>query len=437
MNTILQDGPFPIVGWAGPGGDMLRPDVMRGMAAGGFTVSHSAVGDGTDDPRPVLRALDIAAEAGMRLLLVHPLWHVGDDFVFDDDRRRRMRTLIEAVRDHPGLYGYHLRDEPRFHMLPLLAEVQHFIEDLDGDHVCYLNHFPPIEGWGAATPEAFWLRYVELARPKFLSYDHYPMVLGTDADIAASAGLPNVFPQEKLIVKSDYFACLELVRTMAVHNRVPFWAFTCSVRHGPYPTPTEGHTRWQLFNNLAYGALGLQYFTYAHDEAMVRADGSTTAMWEIGRQVNREILAMAPVLRGLRSVGVFRTGPVWSGTRSMARADQWPMPKLLCEGDPVTLGYLLDAEDRVHVMVVNGSPCSWSRVTLKLDPKAPSASAVPIAAEDAARTPAMREKLYCFDVKARDFRELWPADPQNQLVTLAPGEGRLFRIGGAGAGVNF
>jgi hypothetical protein len=76
-------------------------------------------------------------------------------------------------------------------------------------------------------------------------------------------------------------------------------------------------------------------------------------------------------------------------------------------------------------------------VTLRLDPKAPSTSAVPIAAEDAARTPALHERLFFFDVKLRQFRELWPADPQNQLVTLAPGEGRLFRIGGAGAGVNF
>ena len=85
--------------------------------------------------------------------------------------------------------------------------------------------------------------------------------------------------------------------------------------------------------------------------------------------------------------------------------------------DWLLLYYFLDAEERTHVMVVNGSPCSWARITLKLDAK--------------------REKLFFFDVKAREFRELWPADPQNQLVTLAPGEGRLFRIGGAGAGVNF
>ena len=32
MTTVLDDGVFPIVGWAGPGGDLIRPDVMQGMA---------------------------------------------------------------------------------------------------------------------------------------------------------------------------------------------------------------------------------------------------------------------------------------------------------------------------------------------------------------------------------------------------------------------
>src|SRR4029453_5087487 len=121
---------------------------------------------------------------------------------------------------------------------------------------------PPIEGWGAPTAEAFWRRYIETAHPQFLSYDHYALTVGTDAEIHARSAEPNVFPVEKLIVKHDYFDCLELLRNLSPAYRLPFWAFTCSVRHGSYPTPTEGHIRFQLMNNLAYGALGLQYFTY-------------------------------------------------------------------------------------------------------------------------------------------------------------------------------
>ncbi|MCL5996456.1 MAG: hypothetical protein M1546_10450, partial [Chloroflexi bacterium] len=305
-HTILDDDRFPIVGWAGPSGDMIRPDVMRGMAEAGFTVSHSWV---QGDANELRRLLDIAAESGIKLLLVHPAWHVGDDFTLDEERKQQVRELVEAVRGHPGLYGYHLRDEPRYHLLPLLADVYAFMQALDSYHAIYINHFPPIEGWGAATAEAFWRHYIETAHPQFLSYDHYALTVGTAAELQARAGDPNVFPEEKLIVKHDYFDCLELLRNLSLAYQLPSWAFTCSVRHGPYPTPTEGHIRFQLMNNLAYGAQGLQYFTYAHDGAMVRPDGSTTPTWEIARRVNTDVHKLVPLMRTLRSIGVFRHGP--------------------------------------------------------------------------------------------------------------------------------
>jgi len=69
---ILDEDAFPIVGWAGPGGEMIREDVMAGMAEAGFTVSHSGAGG---DLKAVKRALDVAADAGVRLLLVHPSYH--------------------------------------------------------------------------------------------------------------------------------------------------------------------------------------------------------------------------------------------------------------------------------------------------------------------------------------------------------------------------
>jgi len=412
--TVLEDGVFPIMGWAGPSNEMIREDVMRGMAEAGFTVSHSGVSGGVDDLR---RALDVAASAGIRLLVVHSAWHVGDDFQFDDERRALIRSLVEAIRDHPGLYGYHLRDEPRFHLLPSLAEVHGFIRELDGCHLCYINHYPPIEGWGAPTAEAFWRRYIELVRPQMLSFDHYPITIGADEEIRRLAGAPHVFAPHKIIVKPDFFSCLELLRNLSNATRLPFWAFTCSVRHGPYPTPTEGHMRFQLMNELAYGAQGLQYFTYAHDNAMVRPDASTTETWELARRINRDVHALAPVLQSLRNVGVFRTGPLWSGAQHLHRSHLTPL--IDCEGDPVTIGCFQDAEDTLYLMVVNGSPCDWARITLKVDVAQPA------------------DRLYVFDLAARAFRELWPPDPRNQMVTFAPGEGRLFKVGGAGLGVNF
>jgi hypothetical protein len=254
-----------------------------------------------------------------------------------------------------------------------------------------------------------------LTHPRILSYDHYPITVGTDKDVAEGRGLPNVFADHKIVVKPDFFECLDLLRHLSNFYGIPLWAFTCSVRHGPYPTPTEGHMRFQLFNDLTYGAKGLQYFTYAHDEAMVRRDGSTTETWEIARRINGEVHNLAPVLRKLRNVEVFHNGTLWSGTRRLQRTGE--RLGIDVKGDQVTVGLFLGDKDLRYVMVVNANPCGWARMSIEVSVDT--------------------EKLYYVDPRDRVVRELWPPNPKSQLVCLAPGEARLFQIGGEGAGKNF
>jgi len=413
---ILDEDVFPIVGWAGPSGGMVREDVMAGMAEAGFTVSHSGVGG---DPKDVRRALDVAADAGVRLLLIHPCYHVGDDYELTEARRGQIVEVVKAVQDHPGLYGYHLRDEPRFHVLPRLAEVAQHIRSMDPYHLIYINHFPPIRGFGAPSVEWFWREYIRLCQPTMLSYDHYPVQVGTAAEVEEGAHLPNVFPSGKIVVKPDFYEALDLLRSLSTHCDIPFWAFTCAVRHGAYLTPEEGHMRYQLFSDLAYGASGLQYFTYAHDQAMVRPDGSTTDTWEMARRINGEIHTLAPALKGLRNVGTFHHGPLWSGTRRLPQSDE-PL-SVAVEGDAVSVGLFVRPDEGPdgprYAMVTNASPCDWARLTLKVN--------------------VGEEKLYCVDPKDGVTRELWPPNARAQLVVLAPGEGRLFQIGGEGQGKNF
>ncbi|HHE73086.1 MAG TPA: hypothetical protein ENL34_12480, partial [Chloroflexi bacterium] len=126
--NVLDESIFPIVGWAGPSDDMIRPDVMARMAEAGFTVSHSRVNGDLDAVR---RALDIAAESGVRLLLAHESWFVGDADVFTEARLAAVGEMVDAVKDHPGLYGYFLRDEPRYDQFPKLAKVHAFISERD------------------------------------------------------------------------------------------------------------------------------------------------------------------------------------------------------------------------------------------------------------------------------------------------------------------
>ncbi len=210
---------------------------MAGMAEAGFTVSHSWVTGGLPE---IVRALDVAAASGVRLLLSRDL-----------PRRRRGPLRRCGAREGPRprrrdqgpprpLRLPSRRTAPRAGC-PSRARPCRDPRERDPSHLCYINHFPPIEGWGAPTAEAFWRRFIELVQPHLLSYDHYPITVALRAgEIEAQAGKPNVFAHAGLIVKPDTFSCLELCatsrRSSGLPGRRPL--HLCGAPR-PYPRPPK------------------------------------------------------------------------------------------------------------------------------------------------------------------------------------------------------
>lgn len=406
--TVLNEDLFPIMGWPGPCEALIKDDVMRDMAEAGFTLSYSSPSLGKR-----LEALDTAYRNGVRLVLQDPAYHVTDDYRLTDERRRQVEEVVEEVKGHPGLYGYYLRDEPWAPLFPVLAEVKELIDSLDPYHLKYINHFPPRQtGWNAGSMELFWLNYVETVKPAFLSYDHYIITIVTRRELdSRDPADPTYLPRYKIRIKPDYFDALDITRSFSQRFGLPFWAFTMSVRHGWYPTPTEGHTRYQLMHDLAYGALGLQYFTYSNG-GLIDHKGERTEMWYIARKVNREVHTWAPTLRKLRSIAVYHTGPFWSGTRAL-KPDVSQNLGIDCEGDPVTIGFFHDPEKTLHLLIVNKNPCDWARIALKVK---------------------LEEKEDILEISpiTGSVDTPWPYSRERLELVLAPGEGRLFRIGGKG-----
>jgi len=406
---VLDEPVLPILGWPGPSADMITDKIMHDMSEAGFNLSLSST-----SPDRIVSALDVAHSNGLRLILQTPEYAVDDKFVLDKARKAAIRDVVMKIKDHPGLYGYHLRDEPRFFLLDTLAQVADFIRDLDSYHLCYINHNPPVsqDGLGAGSVEVFWKECIRKCRPRFLSYDHYPIQIGSDEEIRQlGPNAPNVFG--KVLVKPDYYEALDGCRTFSTLYGIPFWAFTCSVRHGQYPTPTEGYMRFQLNCSLAYGARGLQYFTYAYAQAMVRKDGTTTPEWEIARRINTDIHTLWKKMKDLRSIAVYHTGPAWYGARSLPRSSS--AGTINCTGDPAALGIFDDQDGMKYVYLVNKNPVSWARMQLEANVKE-------------------GEDLVYYELEDGQFYRRWPYRPKNLPVALAPGEAILFRLGGTGPG---
>ena len=83
----------------------------------------------------VMKSMDAAARQGIRVIISHP--HLKDS----------TEKVVAALKDHPALYAYHVKDEPEVSDFQWLNDVVEKIRTLDPDHHSYINiYFCLFEG---------------------------------------------------------------------------------------------------------------------------------------------------------------------------------------------------------------------------------------------------------------------------------------------------
>lgn len=407
--TVMDEDFFPIMGWNPPRGEhVFNERILREMVAAGFTI-HQAHVDTLDECK---RILDLDHKVGLRTMLVNEAFSVQGDFKLTAENTKRIEKIVKEVKNHPALYGYHLRDEPFYQELKEIYKVSELIRSIDDYHLAYVNHFPPCQtGYGAGSMEVYYRNFICDGRPMVLSYDHYCILSCSDDDIKQkSAYAFNYYPEDKVFVRPAFYEALELVRRFSVDFGIPMWAFCCSQRHGSYPHPTEGYMRFMLMHALAYGARGLLYFTY-QNYGLLDFNYQPTPTYYIAKQINSEIHALAPVLRSLTSIAVYHWGPPWHGTFGI-----WPdggPNSFSVEGDPVTIGCFVDDEGLPYFMVCNKNPCSVSTGIMRI-----------VSGEN---------DHYYLDPVRKEAYKVWPYTRGVVFWHLQPGEAKLYRVGGKAA----
>jgi hypothetical protein len=264
---------------------------------------------------------------------------------------------VRRFMAHPGLGGYYLRDEPAAVHFPELAAWVKRIQSVDAQHPCYINLYPNYagpDGLGTPTYQAYVDRFLAEVPVPLLSFDHYPVVGNS--------------------LRGEWYQNLEIVSAAARKADKPFWAFALSVAHGAYPVPTVAHLRVQAYSNLAYGAQGLQYFTYwtsksdtwDFHEGPILPDGKRSATYDRVRDVNRVVQALRTVFLGAKVESVGHTGatlPV--GTRRFQPVA--PVRSLTTEGQGAVASVLSKA-DRRFLVVVNRDINQPMKLKLEIDP---------------------------------------------------------------------
>jgi len=288
----------PIVSyWAGPGfpgGSDLNDVSATQLAEGGWNLVWCREKD-----------LDAVQRHGLRGLITDSL--LTPAALDDPKQREALDAFVARVRQHPGLYAYHLTDEPSAGSFPALGKLVAYLRERDPAHLAYINLLPTyanneqlgIKGEKVEAYVEHLRQYVEVVRPGLLSYDHYQFTNAGD--------------------NPDYFLNLALMRDKALAAGLPFlnivqsscWVPGSAASPQAPRVPNGDELSYLVYTTLAYGAQGISYYVYCypnHEGGMARPDGTPTPLYQALKSLNREFVAIAKELQPLKSLGVFHAG---------------------------------------------------------------------------------------------------------------------------------
>ena len=412
---ILADGQYPIGLWWPPPPEKTSVQRYRQIAEAGFNFVIG--GNGVSNDAENTQALKAASANGIRFLLRDSKLHRTIDYgvygasrasapeaqtpsvmqylleqaesepasrrtskpneqdtpysaagTTEDELRLRIRELLDLFGNSPALAGLNLYDEPSSRLFGILALARQALQRHAPEELPYINVWPSYassSALGTATYEGYLERYMSRVHPPILCFDHYPLLSGGG-------------------ITADYFYNWATIRKFSLKYGVPSWVFIQSVGFDPSYSgfqdrrrPNEAEIRWQVNVSLAYGAKGIQYFTYwtpdvprdapiQFGEALVSLNGRRTALYDYAKKVNRCLRVVGKAVLPLVSESVVHARE----ERLPWGADPFKADGYVSSvsGSPVILGRFRKpgAPDVRYLLVVNRSFANVAKSRLTL-----------------------------------------------------------------------
>ena len=338
---LTKLGKFPIGAWVPYYREQLCPERLAAIRDCGINSVPTYTPDDEE--------LSLAARAGLKCL-------VSDNRVTyaNVENVSKIREWIPAYIHREEVLGMFVWDEPSPLMMRICGAINAEIQRVAPDTFGYINLHPtysdPELQREGMTYEEYLEHFVSVASPKLLSFDHYPFLEGR--------------------ITQDDFYNLQAVRDCCNRHGLEFWSFLQTCRFLDNVTPEPGQIAWQAYTNLAYGAKGLLYFTYAtvtHDlpprfgPALVDEAGNPTPRYYAAQKINahlerigRELLTLTH--RGVKFFGYPEkdTAGEFAGLVSVS-------------GGPALVGCFTGKEGKNYLLPVNLRDDAPSALTLTFE----------------------------------------------------------------------
>jgi hypothetical protein len=320
-SPLLSDGQYPIGLWWPPPPDQTSLERYQEIAAAGFNFVIGGNGVTNDNTNP--GALNAAAASNVRFLLADGrLQNIIRDSTATastsvqqnqeasimqhlltrgttsstsrttssvtstdsgENVRLRILRLMELYGGYPALAGLKLYDEPSRALFGIVGYAKEVLQGLAAEQLPHVNTWPSyasLSALGTSSYEEYLRLYLSEVKPPLLCFDHYPLLSGTQ-------------------ITSNYFYNWAVIRRYSLQAGIPSWVFIQSAEFGGSETgisycrrPNEAEIRWQINVSLAYGAKGIQYFTYwtpaatGFVESLVSRDGVLTPLYAYAKRAH-------------------------------------------------------------------------------------------------------------------------------------------------------
>jgi hypothetical protein len=319
---------FPLTAWD----DVRSEETIKNMADSGVNVIAFVP--------PHL--LDACRTHGVKAIVFDPRVTPAWDKPFSSKAANDvLPELVARYNDHPAVYGYHLKDEPDGGQFAELAKSAELLRKLAPGKWPYINLTP---GMGDGYVKDHLKPFVDQCKPPILSYDNYPI-------------------GENVEFSYGYWANMWDVRSVALENKIPFHTILLTAAHFNYRVPAAADLRLQMFGALAYGARGLAFYKFCSEPLSVLDApdlgnfrgpldefGEKTQVWHDLRNINRQILNLAPTLLKLRSDDVYHVGEIPQRNHGI---NEKSLVKGLEAGTAFIIGDLTHEDGSRWVIIVN------------------------------------------------------------------------------------
>lgn len=268
--------------------DFITLEQYQKIKDSGINVIYGLYENAKNDLKPVLKALDLANEVGIKYL-------VRDSRLMNSQSKEEFINYLSDYNNKPAYLGILLIDEPGLKDYKQIGKLYTYFKEEFPNKLFYTNllplhaqahqlihgNFGNIKEEGHATYQQYYDKYFEECRLPYISYDLYPF--------------ENEYPK----IRDDYFKQHQLMLEYSNKYIVPVYNFiqACSfAKHVRIPTKNE--IMWHVNTSIAYGVKGIQYFTYfipiesTHETfngSMIDRNGNETKTYYDVKEVNNKI----------------------------------------------------------------------------------------------------------------------------------------------------